>query len=386
MVELEPTPYKTDLWNTFFDSQVIELFVIYTERKNWSPDGGHNYQKWPVNRHAHSMMEGRGVAGALQSAFFVAKKIVEGKADLIYIAGYVHLATVVALICSLIFRKRFVMHSDEFNNGRPQGRFALFKWGFREVLRKASFRFGEAVLVCGRRGLETALVAGCGEEKIRDFPYVIDVDRLRTDAPEVVPAECARDVSGDATIIFFSGRMIPRKGLPTLLAALSGKPIDRKWVLWIEGDGPELDQYKALARELGVSYRCRFLGFCQYDIHSWLIRSSEIVVVPSLIDTWGIIVDEGLQLGKTVISSDATGSGYDRILNGQNGFLFPAGDADSLSDLLDGLIDDASRRALIGTAALAIGRNIGPADNLATLARIMKIKDEHAGRPLRSAL
>lgn len=371
VVDLEPTPYKTDLWNTISDSNNVEMFVVYTERRNWSPDGGHNYLKWPKNTHQHAVLEGKGGCGALRSALFVAKKIFVGKTDLICIVGYVHFSTVVALILSIVLGKRFVMHSDEFNNGRPPGKLSFFKCVFRELLRKLIFKHGKAVLVCGRRGIESALLAGCPEGKITDFPYVVNVERMRMEAPEVVPQGCIGD-SARGPVIFFSGRMIPRKGLPTLLTALSGDLMSGKWTLWIEGEGPELDRYKALAREHGVHDRCRFLGFCQYDVHSWLIRSADIVVVPSLVDAWGIVVDEGIQLGKAVISSDSTGSGYDRIVDGHNGFIFPAGNAVSLSNLLKTLIDDKDQRALIGGAAMSGARNIRPADNRETLLNLLK--------------
>jgi len=371
-VDLEPTPYKTDLWNAFSDSKIIEIYVIYTEKKNWSPDGGHNYLKWPTYRHGHVILSGKGIFGALRSALFVATRICTSKLDLIYISGYDHFSTVVALIISIILRKKFVLHSDEFNNSRPKGRLVFLKWVVREILRKVVFKYGEAVLVCGRRGMETALLAGCKEHKILDFPYVIDVDRLKRDAPEVIPNNCLSDVEQGTTIILFSGRMIPRKGLPTLLAALSEMVIKNKWILWIEGEGPELRRYEALAQEYGVHDRCRFLGFCQYDLHSWLIRSAEIVVVPSLVDTWGIVVDEAIQLGKVVISSDATGSGYDRIENGHNGFIFPAGNVKSLANILNALLNDKKQVESVRSAAKSGAGNLRPADNLETLLKLMK--------------
>lgn len=376
VVDLEPTPYKIDLWNIFSASKNTELFVIYTEKKNWSPDGGHNYLKLPESRHESTVLEGKGIYGALRSALFVARKIFRSKAGLIYIAGYVGFATISAIVCSIILRRGFVVHADEFNNGRPQGKFGLLKWFLREILRKLVFKYGEAVLVCGRRGIETALMAGCKEEKILDFPYVIDVERMRMENPEAVPEACVGDLEKSVTTIFFSGRMIPRKGLQTLLAAFSGKAISKEWVLWVEGDGPELNRYKALAQEHGIQDHCRFLGFCQHDVHSWLIRSADIVVVPSLVDTWGIVVDEGIQLGKVVISSDATGSGYDRILNGSNGFIFPAGDSASLSNILIGLIDGENQGGQIGSLAMAGAKRVRPEDNLETLLKLIKTRHE----------
>lgn len=374
VVDLEPTPYKTDLWNTFSAAEGVDLFVIYTERKNWAPDGGHNYQKWPAKHHRSIIFDGKGTRGKLAAAYGVARQIVSRRTDLICIAGYVHLATVVALFCAILLGRRFVMHADEFNNDVPQGWLAQLKLLVREFLRRQIFKHGAAVLVCGKRGIESALKAGCVRDKVRDFPYVIDVERIKQDAPEDVPPGCAEDLSRGESIIFFSGRMIPRKGLETLLEALSNCTSDRSWRLWVEGDGPAFAHYQALAHTMGLTQRCRFLGFCQYDVHSWLIRHADIVVVPSFVDTWGIVVDEGIQLGKAVVSSDATGSGYDRIENGRNGYIFPAGDAQSLSQLLARLINDPALRARLGQQAIAGDKNFGPADNLATLQSLIPQK------------
>lgn len=375
VIDLEPTPYKTDLWNAFSDSRETELSVIYTERRNWAPDGGHNYLKWPEYRHDHVVLEGKGMLGGLRSAAVVASRISSRSgADLICIAGYDHLATVVAILCATLMRKHFVVHADEFNNQWPKGKLAWLKLIVRELLRKIVFTQGDAVLVCGKRGVESALKAGCTKGKVLDFPYVINAERMKVDDPAEASAGCREDLDAGRLIIFYSGRMIARKGLPTLLTAVARlKTVRHDWSLWIEGDGPELSRFSKLARELRIDEQCRFLGFCQYDVHSWLVRSSDIVVVPSLEDTWGIVVDEGLQLGKAVVSSDATGSGYDRIEHGCNGYIFPAGDVDALAHCLADLIDDETERARVSSVAASGPKNLRPRDNLETLLKLIRV-------------
>ncbi len=370
VVDLEPTPYKTDLWNTFADSHAVDVQVVYTERKNWAPDGGHNYQKWPAYRHTHTVLEGQGLRGKLKAAWHTFCRVWREPLDLVCIAGYVHLATVAAIVAAVLRGRRFVVHADEFNIQRPTGRIGLVKWGVREGLRSLIFSRGDGVLVCGRRGIESAILAGCPRHKIVDFPYVIDVARMKRDEPQDVPATCLQDVGQGLLVVFFSGRMIPRKGLPTLLEAMLRLRQDPSWVLWIEGDGPEQEAYRQLTEAHGLSNRCRFLGFCQFDLHSWLIRHADIVVVPSLEDSWGIVVDEGLQFGKAVISSDATGSGYDRIQDGHNGLLFAAGDVAALHVLLGKMIGDADARRVLGFSAQAGPKNLGPADNLRALLQL----------------
>lgn len=373
VVELEPTPYKADLWNAFSDSNEVQLSVIYTEQKNWAPDGGHNYQKWPDRRHEYIILNGFGIFGRLHSAIFVASKIFRSQVDLIFIAGYDRLATITAIFCALIKCKRFVVHGDVLNNMWPSGRLAWLKLIFRESLRKTILLRGDAVLVCGRRGIESAVQAGFPRKKILDFPYVIDVKRIKLDEPVDIPVVCLDDLENKRIVIFFSGRMIPRKGLPILLEALSRlEKNDQEWVIWIEGSGPEILHYRELTRQMKLDKHCRFLGFCQYDVHSWLIRNTNIVVVPSTEDPWGIIVDEGMQLGKAVVASDATGSGYDRIDHGKNGYLFKSGSVEELAHRLSELINDYNLRKYLGCNATSNPKNLRPIDNLDNLLQLIR--------------
>ena len=372
VIDLEPTPYKTDLWNAVVDAKKAVVSVIYTEDKNPAPDGGHKYQKWPDRRYDHMSLPGVGILGFLNSSMVVMSTIFRKKPDLIYIAGYDRLVCMLAILLSCLLGNRFVVHADVYNTGMPFGRFTLAKFVVRELMRKLVFWKSTSALVCGLEGIESAIKAGCASEKIVDFPYVIDVDRMRSETPKTPPLACQEDINKDALIIMFSGRMIPRKGLETLLSVLPRlKSISRDWVLWIEGDGPELVKYQNLARQLGVIDRCRFLGFCQFDVHGWLMCASDIVVVPSIEDSWGIIVDEGLQLGKLVISSDGVGSGNDRVQSGINGFIFPAGNASKLGNLMEKIIDDDALRLSISELAINRSKTILPRDNAQVLTSMM---------------
>lgn len=368
-IELEPTHYKTDLWNVVSDCEHIDLAVNYTQLKNWAPDGGHNYLRFPRQHYSSVVLTGRGLFGALKSAIYVVKNIIVNKPDAVIICGYSHIQTVFALFTAIVLGKFFLLYVDEFNTKQPPGKFSVLKWTVRETLRKFTFAYAKAILVCGQKGVESTIEAGCAPNKIYDFPYVVDLERIQNDMPEAIPEQCIADTNGLLPILFFSGRMIERKGLPSLLHALSSIDADVSWVLWIEGAGPEIDSYVALAHRYGIASRCRFLGFCQYDLHSWLVRNSDIVIVPSLEDNWGIVVDEGLQLGKIVVSSDATGSGCDRITDGANGFIFRGGDSVSLASLLKRLIKD--RPVAVEVAARSSPKNIKPTDNLKTLLGIL---------------
>ena len=371
-IELEPTHYKIDLWNTVATSSQVDVCVLYTQAKNWAPDGGHNYLIFPESKYKYSVLTGYGLLGTLHSMFAVIKSIVIGKVNMVIICGYSSIPTIFALLTCFVMNKDFSLVVDQFNNGAPYGKFSSFKLFVRNTIRKFCFKFASAILVCGENGIKSARKAGCTIDKVYDFPYTIDVERILTDTPEVVPESCLADVDCEASIIFFSGRMIERKGLPLLLTALATLNTSKEWILWIEGDGPELEKYIQIAEEYNIGKQCRFLGFCQYDVHSWLIRSSSIVIVPSQQDNWGIVVDEGLQLGKIVISNNATGSSCDRIVHGINGYTYHAGNFQELSNLINVSLNQDRLNNKIGHAAKNNQRNIKPSDNLNTLLEIVK--------------
>ena len=366
VIELEPAPYKTDLWNAFIDSGSVDLKVVFTESKNWAPDGGHDFKRWPESRFNTITSRGKGFLGILNATRTVLSEIFFNKTNLIYIAGYDRFVTFSAILVAIILKRSFVVHGDQYNNEMPSGNLKLLKFFIREAIRKIIFKKSKSILICGRQGTETVISAGCPASKIIDFPYVINVERMLSESPKEIPIECKLDIEAKKNIIIFSGRMIKRKGLQTLLKALSS--IGKNWVLWVEGDGVNLKQYKDMSTDLNIDHKCRFLGFCQYDTHAWLMRNSDIVVVPSLEDPWGIVVDEGLQLQKLVISSDATGSGYDRINHTINGYIFPAGNSTILASTLENFVKEGVyKKDFIKNISFLDSKNIKPNDNVRKL-------------------
>ena len=81
---------------------------------------------------------------------------------------------------------------------------------------------------------------------------------------------------------------------------------------------------------------------------------------------------QGLQLGKLVISSDAVGSGSDRIRTGFNGYIFPAGNVEMLGDIMQVVIDDSALRDAISATAASKSKTVLPEDNANALIRLLR--------------
>ena len=101
--------------------------------------------------------------------------------------------------------------------------------------------------------------------------------------------------------VLFVGRLVHRKGVHVLIAALRDAP---ELVAVVVGDGPMRDQLERASEGL----RVHFAGELERaDVDSWM-RASGCLVVPSWDEPWGLIVQEALQCSLPVVISDDVAS------------------------------------------------------------------------------
>ncbi|MGC4095648.1 MAG: glycosyltransferase family 4 protein [Nitrospira sp.] len=127
--------------------------------------------------------------------------------------------------------------------------------------------------------------------------------------------------------------MVTGKGLNTLIEAF-GLVVDN-WrtsdypALILAGDGPSSDQLKVLAKKY-AGY-IRLIGFVSPSKLPSLYDMCDVFILPSLFDPWGLVVNEAMNAGKPVVTSDKVGASADLIQEGKNGAVFKAGDSQDLS-------------------------------------------------------
>jgi len=130
----------------------------------------------------------------------------------------------------------------------------------------------------------------------------------------------------------FVGRLAEVKNLPLLLDAYhSYKQTGGHRNLEIVGHGPMEKSLKATVHRTGLQESIQFFGFRPYDsIPVWYARAA-CLILPSISEPWGLVVNEAMASGLPVIVSDRCGCADDLVENGVNGYIFPAKNADSLT-------------------------------------------------------
>jgi glycosyltransferase involved in cell wall biosynthesis len=132
----------------------------------------------------------------------------------------------------------------------------------------------------------------------------------------------------------YVGRFLPRKGLETLIEAYSNYRNHAgmtSWSLVLVGDGDHLDDIKKLARNLP---EVRFVGSkfgADLCIYYGLAR---MLIVPSLSDPWGLVVNEGMASGLPVIVSKGCGAAKTLVKESENGWTFEPGDEKTLASFM----------------------------------------------------
>jgi L-malate glycosyltransferase len=108
-------------------------------------------------------------------------------------------------------------------------------------------------------------------------------------------------IPNDKLILFCAARLIPEKGLTTIVEALVDQPGSR---LVIAGRGSELDNLKGLAHQRGIGASVHFVGQIPRQDVLDLYSACDVFVFPSLMETFGLAPVEAAMSGVPVIASD----------------------------------------------------------------------------------
>jgi len=152
--------------------------------------------------------------------------------------------------------------------------------------------------------------------------------------------------------ILYLGRLKAYKSVNILIQAfhkvLSSRP---EATLIIAGDGDDKKYLKRLAAELGFNDKqVQFLGSVSHEEKVRLLQSSWMLVNPSFMEGWGIVVIEANMCGTPVIASDVPGL-RDSVLDGEAGYLVPYGDVARFSEAMLSVIKDHDLRERFGNNA-----------------------------------
>lgn len=170
-------------------------------------------------------------------------------------------------------------------------------------------------------------------EKIVLIPYGFDLSGLsRPDDAERALRRRSVDLPDDAFVVGWAGRLTPIKRPHDLVRTIAGLgSLGTEAYLVVVGDGPERASVEALAMELGVRERCRFLGY-RRDIGRWY-GTLDAFLLTSENEGAPVVAIEALASECPVVATSAGGTAT-VVRDGISGFLTPVGETHALATRL----------------------------------------------------
>jgi D-inositol-3-phosphate glycosyltransferase len=179
---------------------------------------------------------------------------------------------------------------------------------------------------------------------------------------------------GGHPVLLFVGRIQPLKGLDVAVRAL-GEMQRRDAVLVAVGgtSGPagdaHLAEVVALARELGVADRLRFVPAQPHHLLSTFYRAADLVLVPSRSESFGLVALEAAACGTPVVAS-AVGGLQTLVIDGRSGVLVPERAPASFAAAADRVLADPALAAHLAAGGVRIARDYTWSTTAARLRRV----------------
>jgi glycosyltransferase involved in cell wall biosynthesis len=315
------------------------------------------------------------------------KMIREGHFDavLCYV-GYVRASFWIACLAGKLSRTAFLFGTDTTTLTPLDGR--MWKRPVKRLFWPFLFRMADQVIVPSSGSVALMRSLGLPVERISLTPYVVDNDWWLAESARVDrrAVRASWSASPNDTFILFCAKLQPWKRPLDLLQAFAKANVPHA-VLVFAGEGPLRPQLEAAAAALGVSSRVRFLGFVNQTQLPSIYTASDLLVLPSSYDAFGVVVNEAMLCGCPVAASDHVGAARDLIAHGRTGFVYPCGNVAALAALLQQASADPTRLSEMGRAARARMESWSPRENIEeTVAAVARGVLRIAGRPFQSTV
>jgi len=218
---------------------------------------------------------------------------------------------------------------------------ALYRWVQRRSLRQL-----DAVVAVSSPLVSWLKECGVAPERIHVVPNAWTPPSVLASRSD---ARSALDVTGDALVLGWVGRLIPIKGCDVFIRALAETRTEG-WTARVVGDGPDRPALEALAEDLGVADRVRFLGAIPDAAR--LAGGFDLFVLSSRSEGTPMALLEAMGAGVPAVAA-AVGGVPDVVSDPSEGWLVPPVDPTALAAAIDQAVKDPRARQERGRRAEA---------------------------------
>jgi glycosyltransferase involved in cell wall biosynthesis len=288
----------------------------------------------------------------------IVKELLMQRYDAIYVHGYNFLTNWLAFIAARLTGTPILLRTiSHILDKRP-----LYIRIAKEVVLRFLFNLVQACLYIGEHNLNYYKRFGVAMNRVFFVPHVVDNDffareynRLKSKVRDI---RFKWGIYDNRPVILFAGKLIPKKQPLLLLEAYRQVRQRCSCALLYAGDGPlridiESRVYKENIPDVIIT------GFLNQTEISEAYTAGDILVLPSFSETWGLVVNEGMNFGLPIIISDKVGCGSNCVRDGENGYIVPYTSFSALVEAITELVVNPQKRYIFGKRSLEIIKSSG---------------------------
>lgn len=279
--------------------------------------------------------------------------------EAVIIGGYDHLACWAALIWAKKHKRKVIVIIESHYLDKP--RFVM-----KENIKKIFVYCCDAALVAGTRHRDYMVSLGMKPENIFIKKGVgpVDVSLYQREVSRFKSAEI--EVCNRLNIphknFLYVGRFSPEKNLMFLLKAYKRFKEENTgdWGLILVGNGPGRKEIEDFICENKIK-DVLLPGFKQKKELLLFYAISDVFILPSVSESWGLVVNEAMASGLPIIVSNRCGCYPDIVHDGINGFSFDPSNEDKLLGFMKDITKGKYDLEKMGKTSLEIIEDYTPA-------------------------
>ena len=358
-----PIQYQTPLFRKIADHPKIDIMVYFCSdryvKETIELDLGISF-KWDVpllKGYKYKLLPN--LSPKCFSSFFgqinpsIVRELRRNQYDAVWVHGYASLTNWLAFCGAWVARTPLLIRGEShLMNYRPLWKRAIKRAGLFLLFKGIS-----AFLPIGSLNKVYYQYYGVSDDKMFLSPYAVNNEFFSKKYHEIYHKreylKKELDIHRELPVVLYASKMTPRKRAMDLLRAHEKIQKEIDVALVFVGDGVErltLENYTK-SHNLKNVY---FVGFKnQTELPDYFVIA-DIFVLPSTDEPWGLIINEAMNFGLPIITTDKVGAAPDLVKNGENGFIYSVGDIEKLASLLLKLLQEPDLRENMGKRSLEI--------------------------------
>ena len=301
----------------------------------------------------------------------IVPRILQYDPDIVFTSSF-GIWSIIALLLKLFKRWKVVIAYEGSSPGVDYTNSSL-----RIALRKMMIWLSDGCITNSYGGKKYLVeVLNSSEQDVFVHPYEVPDVRSLAEIDDNL-----QYLSSDSTVKFddlqhpvflFVGSIVPRKGVRCLIEACKSlkQSTTLPFNVLLVGDGLQSSELKALSDLYDLEDCIKWVGHIEYDNISTYFARADVFVLPTLEDTWGMVVLEAMLLCKPVICSMGAGAS-ELIVEAKNGYCFKPNNSEELASAMEKFVKQPEKILAMGEFSKQIMNQYTPQAAADVMAKVV---------------